>query len=94
MEITIIKNDRTVYIDKVSYSDLQINSVPSDVHALQWKGYYGWIEFVEDENGIKPQNLKIDILPDWANDAIEAWNIAKSIEEQQAIEEQNQNTNQ
>jgi hypothetical protein len=73
MNLTIIPIDGAVYIDGVSYSNLNLDVVPSNIHALQWKTDKGWIEFVDDENGVKPQNQQIIELPQWALDCVEIW---------------------
>lgn len=81
MKITIIKDDARVYIDGVSYGGIDMASVPPDVHALQWKGEAGWIEFCDNDDGSKPQNEAITELPEWANDAVAAWEVKKADEE-------------
>lgn len=71
MKLTIIKDDNTVYKDGVSYIGLTWQGTPSNVHALQWLNDSGWIEF---NNG--DLNQDITVLPDWADNAIAAWQIA------------------
>ena len=78
MKLTIIRSDGAVYKDGVSYSGLDLSSVPTDVHALQWYGTEGEVEF----NGRpKPQNEPITVLPDWANVCLTKWDEAKAAEE-------------
>ena len=78
MKLTIIRADGAVYKDGVSYSGLDLSSVPTDVHALQWYGTEGEVEF----NGRpKPQNEPITVLPDWANVCLTKWDEAKAAEE-------------
>jgi hypothetical protein len=77
MKLTIIKNDGTVYKDSVSYADLSLPTIPSDIHALQWNDSVGHIEFV---NNIKI-NEAITELPSWANDALIAWQTAYEAEQ-------------
>ena len=72
MKLTIIKDDGAVYKDSVSYSDLSLPTVPSDVHALQWNDTVGHIEFVDNVKS----NEAITELPSWANDALTAWQTA------------------
>ena len=72
MKLTIIKDDGAVYKDSVSYSDLSLPTVPSDVHALQWNDTVGHIEFVDNVKA----NEAITELPSWANDALTAWQTA------------------
>lgn len=71
MRLTIIPADSTVYIDGVSYSGLNMTAVPNDVHALQWFGNEGWIEF---NNGAV--NEPITVLPTWADICIQEWETA------------------
>ena len=80
MKITIIVDDNAVYVDGVmkAYAPLPLNltqcGIPSDVHALQWNQTAGWIEFIDNPDGTKPQNEPITVLPDWANACVEVWN--------------------
>jgi len=77
MKLTIIKNDGAVYKDSVSYADLSLPTIPSDVHALQWNESIGHIEFVDNVKA----NEAITELPSWANDALTAWQTAYEIEQ-------------
>lgn len=77
MKLTIIKNDGAVYKDSVSYANLSLPTVPSDVHALQWNNDKGHIEFVDN---VKVNEL-ITELPSWANDALTAWQTAYDAEQ-------------
>lgn len=77
MKLTIIKEDGTVYKDDKVYRNIDLNQIPSDVHALQWNNGNGHIEFV---NNIKT-NENITELPSWANDAVTAWQVAYDAEQ-------------
>jgi len=94
MNLVIIPIDGAVYVDGHSYSGLNLSFCPADVHALQWKGEKGWVEFKDLDDGTKPQNQVITELPSWANQAKSAWDAAKAAEEaallaaQQAAENQ------
>ena len=81
MKLTIIPVDGAVYKDGVSYSDLDLSSVPSDVHALQFNSASntGWVEFT---NTIPNEN--ITELPVWANDCLAKWEEAKAKAEAEA----------
>ena len=88
MKLTIIPIDKAVYKDGVCYSNLDWQETPANIHALQWKNESGWLEF----NDQSPNQI-IDSLPVWANNALEAWNVAnipipklELTEEQLAIE--------
>jgi hypothetical protein len=76
MKLTIIPVDGAVYKDGYSYSSLDLSAVPTDVHALQWNGAIGWIEFI---NPIP--NEEITALPTWAITAMTKWDEAKTAEE-------------
>jgi hypothetical protein len=68
MKVTIIPSDGAVYIDEVCRQPLTWTGTPVTVHALQWLDVEGWIEF-NDGN----PNQSITALPQWADNAIEAW---------------------
>lgn len=87
MKLTIIPIDNAVYVDNYSYGGLNLSSanIPSNVHALQWKNTTGWIEFIDNDDGTKPQNQSITELPDWTNACVVKWNEAKAIEEAAAL---------
>jgi hypothetical protein len=70
MKLTIIREDGAVYKDSISYSGLDLSSVPNDVHALQFNSASntGWIEFTSPI-----PNEEITELPTWANTAMTKW---------------------
>ena len=78
MKLTIIPSDGAVYKEGVSYSGLDLSSVPANVHALQWYETEGEVEF---SGKPKPQNEIIFELPVWAEDCLTKWNEAKAVEE-------------
>jgi len=78
MKLTIIKDDGAVYKDNVSYSNLSLSTIPSDVHALQWNNNKGHIEFVDN---VKANEI-ITELPSWANDALTVWQTVYDAEQQ------------
>ena len=71
--VTIIPVDGAVYKGDRSYSELDLSScgIPADVHALQWDGSAGWIEFTDTR-----ENEEITALPDWANACVAKWDEA------------------
>ena len=71
MRLTIIVEDGAVYKDSISSLELVWDGTPFDVHALQWQDVAGWIEYIGD----KP-NENITELPQWAYNALDAWQIA------------------
>ena len=73
MKLTIIPSDGAVYENGLCYSGLTWNGTPMDVHALQWQDVEGWLEF----NDGSP-NQTITELPQWANNAMDAWAVANT----------------
>lgn len=71
MKITIIPIDGAVYVDGMSYSNLVWLDTPSNVHAVQWNGTNGWIEYNDGQI-----NETIYALPAWTDLALDAWNSA------------------
>jgi hypothetical protein len=80
MKLTIIRDDATVYKDGEGISGLDVSYVPSNVHALQWNGVKGWVEFCMDDNFFKPENQIIDELPTWAETAAQQWDTVKAVQ--------------
>jgi hypothetical protein len=78
MKITIIPADGAVYKDNVSFSELDLSCAPADVHALQWFGEKGWIEFSVDADFNKPANQNITELPVWVATALTKWDEAQA----------------
>ncbi len=76
MNVTIIPSDGAVYVDGFAFFGLSF-AAPEDVHALQWKSSKGWIEFVDSDEGFKPQNEAITELPTWALAAVAKWQETK-----------------
>jgi hypothetical protein len=83
MKLTIIVDDNAVYVDGVVYSDLDLATVPADIHALQFNDALnaGWIEFTQDAFGNKADNQPITLLPVWATTALTKWDEAKAAKE-------------
>lgn len=80
MKLTIIRDDAAVYKDGEGISGLDVSYVPSNVHALQWNGVKGWVEFCTDDNFVKPENQIIDVLPTWAETAVQQWDTVKAMQ--------------
>jgi hypothetical protein len=74
MKLTIIREDGAVYKDGISYSNLDLSSIPNDVHALQFNSTSntGWIEFTSPI-----PNEEITVLPSWAITAMTKWDEAE-----------------
>lgn len=80
MRLVIIADDARVGIDAISYDGLNMSQLDPSIHAIQWYGEYGEIEFKSKfENGqiVKPQNkIVTDVTQyQWA---VTAWNEARA----------------
>lgn len=71
MKLSIIPIDKTVCEDGICYANLTWDGTPINIHALQWQDISGWVEF----NDGTP-NEDITVLPNWAINAMSAWQIA------------------
>jgi hypothetical protein len=74
MKLTIIKDDGAIYKDGVAYLNLNLNEMPTDIHALQWNNDGGNIEYVEGTDHVL--NEKITELPSWVNNILIKWQTA------------------
>lgn len=71
MRLTIIPSDGAVYENGICYLNLVWDGTPPNVHALQYfDNNTGWIEF----NDGTP-NEDITVLPQWADNAMTAWQV-------------------
>jgi hypothetical protein len=70
MKLTIIPADGAVGEDGKFFLNMDLSScaIPENVHALQWNGTTGWIEF----NNTDP-NEEITALPVWATCCVSKW---------------------
>ena len=84
MRLTIVFDDAVVGIDGECFSPIDLSQFDPSIHAVQWYGEYGEIEFkTVFSNGLltKAQNQIItDIAP--FQFAIDAWSLLK----EQAVE--------
>lgn len=76
MRLTIVPSDRIVLIDGVAKFDIDLSFCPPEVHAVQWYGTFGWVEFKENYDTLeKAPNQRIEDLGIYQQ-AIDAWNNA------------------
>ena len=72
MKFTIIPVDRTAVKDGAGYSGLDLSSagIPANVHALQWQGASGIVEYAD------LTQETITVLPEWAARVLVIWQAA------------------
>jgi hypothetical protein len=80
MRLTIIRDMGLVHIDGRGHDEQDMTGVPEDVHALQWDGTSGEIEFVDNT-----PNEEITSLPSWANDKATAMSTKLAEEDAEAL---------
>ena len=71
MKLTIMVPDGAVYEDGLAYLNLTWEGTPYNVRVLQWQDTSGWIEFKDTV-----VNEPITELPQWALNAMAAWQVA------------------
>jgi len=54
--ITVINSDETIYLDGVAVPKCDMSGLPGDLHAFQWDGTRGYVEYT---SSTKP-NLSIN----------------------------------
>lgn len=68
MKLTIIRDMGLCHVDGTGYDELDMSGVPADVHAIQWFGSEGEIEY----NSNEIPNEVITELPSWVNGPVAA----------------------
>ena len=82
MKLTIIRDIGLLHIDGFGHDELDMSTVPSNVHALQWHDTTGEIEYTTNENAT------ISTLPQWAQDLVTARSGIISAEKALAVQEE------
>jgi hypothetical protein len=83
MRVTIIPDDGFVSIDGVGYDGLDLSSIDSSIHAVQWYGEEGEVEMRNPVTRKLVENRGIASLDEFQT-ALDAWNIKKA--ETEAVE--------
>jgi hypothetical protein len=92
MEMTICNNGNglmQVGIDGAFYDDLDASLLDTDIHAVQWKDTYGWIERKDPLTDRLVANEDIDSV-DQFQFAVDAWNAAYQAEQEALLAEAQQ----
>jgi hypothetical protein len=92
MKLVICNNGNQlmqVGIDEVFYDDLDASLLDVDIHAVQWKGTYGWIERKDPLTDRLVANEDIDSV-DQFQFAVDAWNAAYQAEQEALLAEAQQ----
>ena len=92
MKLTIIADDKRVGVDGVFYDSIELPQLDSTIHAVQWYGEYGEVEYkTRFENGalVRPANLLITDVTHFQF-AVDAWNLADAEEKLRIQSEQPQ----
>lgn len=60
--LAIVPSDGVVSINGTVFSGIDMSAVPQEIHAVQWYGQHGEIEYRTDSTGTRPPNRPIDSL--------------------------------
>lgn len=90
MKVTIIPADGFVAVDGVGFNGIDMVSVESNVHAVQWNGTSGEIER-KDEAGKMTSNESIDSL-DAFDDVMAQYNVMFAAYEAEQVAQQEAET--
>ena len=81
MKLTIIADDNTVGINNEFYLNINLMQLDSSIHAIQWYGEYGEVEYKSlfiNNKIVKPTNVLITDISEYQF-AIDEWNKAKTL---------------
>jgi hypothetical protein len=80
MRLTIVADDGAVGVEGEYFAGLDLSPLDPTVHAVQWYGEYGEVEFravLQDGKPFHPENQYItDVSP--YQFAVDAWQVAKN----------------
>lgn len=68
MRFTIITDDKSVGVDGIFMSPIDMSQIDPSIHAVQWTGEYGEIEYKSkliDGKLVKPENTFIDNIAEY-----------------------------
>ena len=85
MRVSVVREVGAVVVDG-GMMHVDCSELPSYIHAIQWDGKQGWIEFKPDADGQHVPNMKIVDLKPYSF-LVDRWRLAmkeKSLEERQA----------
>ena len=60
--VIIVPSDRLCTIDGVTVTDMDMSSVPANLHAVQWYGTWGEEEYIDLETRRMEPNVRITSL--------------------------------
>ena len=80
MKLVIVADDSRICVDGLCFDDLDVSSLDASIHAVQWNGQWGEIEYksvFQDGKTVKiPNQVITDVTPyQWA---VDVWNVAKA----------------
>ena len=82
MKLVIVADDARVVIDALAYDGLDMSQLDSAIHAVQWNGEYGEVEYKPVFANGKITKVANQIITsiDAYQWAIDAWNVANDVE--------------
>jgi hypothetical protein len=72
MRVTIVRSDGLVSVNGVAYAGLDLSFIPVDIHAVQWYGSSGEVEYVDPMTNRMLANTAIESITAFQQ-AIDLW---------------------
>lgn len=84
MRLTIVADDGAVGVDGEFFSGLDLSALDPAIHAVQWYGEFGEVEFKTVFQNGKPHHPENQYITDVSpyQFAVDAWEAAKSAQDQ------------
>ncbi len=73
MRVSVIVDDNCIYVNHFS-ERVDLSAMPDFIHAMQWYGTYGEIEFRQDEDGNRQPNKRLDDFDEFKK-YVAAWEV-------------------
>ena len=82
MKLVVVADDARVVVDAVGYDELDMSQLNPTIHAVQWNGVYGEVEYkpVFANGAITKAPNQIITSIDSYQWAIDAWGVANAAE--------------
>lgn len=86
MRVIVIVPDTFVSVDGEGYGKVDLSFLPNDVHAIQWYGTYGDVEYVDPVTRRAARNEQLESFTPYEQ-VLTAWATRKEQKHMQEIEE-------
>lgn len=77
MRVSIITRDKTVVVNGIAISGISMDTLPSNVHAIQWYGDVGEVEIADPQSGKMVGNEPVSSVS-YFQSVLDIWNTKKA----------------